>query len=400
VYVEPSYITTETEWRPIEESLEFISNPEVSSDPTATAFYDASSKIEGIVSSAEAISQYDETIPNVSEPYAGILAEEDEPESVIGGDGRAKITTTTSYPWRTIVKLYITAADSSTWIGSGAIIDGFHVLTAGHVAHMDTHGGWVSSIRVVPAMDNLADPYGEAWMTTMRSYTGWTVSQNKGHDWAVLTLDRNIGSYTGWMGRMTAGSGNSIYTGTINTAGYPSDLDSGVNMYFDAALGDGATSLKHYYWADTFGGQSGMPVWRYVSGSRYILTVHAYGRAGLDSNYGTRLNSDKYNRINTWLSDDAGSAPSDKADLEDRGLIYSSYTPGTVTPGTTSFTVNSDVRNRGTASSGGFYVYYYASTNTFISPIDYFLGSDYVSSISPFNYRDSSWTGVFPTSVP
>ncbi|KKM67041.1 hypothetical protein LCGC14_1475140 [marine sediment metagenome] len=399
-FTEPSYVTTETEWRPIEESLGFNSNTEESSDPTATAFYEASSKIERIVSSQEATSQYDETIPSVIEPYEGLMASEDFQEKIKGTDDRTRITPTTSYPWRTIVKLYVTAADSSTWIGSGAMIDSFHVLTAGHIAYMPANGGWVTSIRVVPAMDNLADPYGEAWMTTMRSYTGWTISQNHGHDWAVLTIDRNVGSYTGWMGRMTAGSGNSIYTQTINTAGYPGDLDSGNNMYFDANTGAGATSLNHYYWVDTMGGQSGSPVWRYVSGNRYILTVHAYGRDDPLSNYGTRLNSDKYNRINTWLSADAGSAPSDKADLEDRGLSYSGYTPGTVTPGVTSFTVWSDVRNRGTASSGGFYIYYYASINTFISPIDYFLGSDYISSISPFNYRDSSWTGVFPASVP
>ncbi|KKL91765.1 hypothetical protein LCGC14_1891420, partial [marine sediment metagenome] len=147
-------------------------------------------------------------------------------------------------------------------------------------------------------------------------------------------------------------------------------------------------------------GMSGGPVWRYVSGNRYIMTVHAYGRDGTDSNFGTRLNSDKYDRINTWLSADASSAPTDKPDLEDRGSSYSDYNINTVTPGVTSFNVYSDVRNKGTTSSGGFYIYYYASTNNVITTLDYFIGSDYVSSISAFGYSDSSWSGIFPSDIP
>ncbi|MHA2121504.1 MAG: carboxypeptidase regulatory-like domain-containing protein, partial [Promethearchaeota archaeon] len=226
----------------------------------------------------------------------------------------------------------------------------------------------------------------------------WTVSESGQHDWAVLTLDRNGGIYTGWMGRTTAGSSSSIYTDTMNIAGYPTDLSSGNRMYFHSEAGDGATSNNHYYWADTFGGMSGGPVWRYTGGNRYIMTVHAYGRGGTDSNYGTRLNSDKYDRIFTWLG--ADSAPTDRPDMEDRGSAWQSATSGTITAGVTSFTVSNDVRNVGTASTGGFWVHYYASTNNYISTSDYLIGSDYVSSVSAFNSGSASWTGTFPASIP
>ncbi|MFX1500296.1 MAG: carboxypeptidase regulatory-like domain-containing protein [Promethearchaeota archaeon] len=399
--IPPTYKRSLIDWRPIEESLDFSgSNSESTGDPTITASYDALTGEESTFFDQEFMPS-----SSVIESYEGILAEADsnlaeygdnsgDVESVIGSDGRVRITPTTSYPWRTIVKLYITAADSSLWVGSGAMIDAFHVLTAGHCAYLHDNGGWASSIEVVPAMDNLDDPIGNAWMTFMRSYTGWTADENPGHDWAVLTLDRNIGSYTGWMGRITAGSSSYIYDQTMNVAGYPTDLDGGDNMYWDSDSGDGATSLNHYYWADTYGGMSGGPVWRYVEGSRYIMTVHAYGREGTDSNYGTRLNQDKFDRIPTWLS--ADSAPTDYADLEDRGSAYSGYNLGTVYEGQ-NYEVWCDIINKGTASSGTFTVSFYASTNAQITTGDYFLGSDVVSSISPFNYRDSMWSGAFPS---
>ncbi|MFB3890015.1 MAG: CARDB domain-containing protein [Candidatus Bathyarchaeia archaeon] len=344
-------------------------------------------------------------------PYEG-LSPVVMPETVFPPDDRSLVSysTTVSYPWRTICKLYITAADGTGWIGSGSIVGpgqgghGYHLLTAGHCVYMHDHGGWISSMQVIPGYDGAQDqafeqtPYYSAWVTYMRTYTGWTDYADHRHDWAVCTLDRCVGDYTGWMGRITADPSNSIYTGILNTAGYPGDKDSGERMYFDSDYGRTANEYNHWYYMDTFGGQSGSPVWYYDGSSRYTATVHAYSDDGSGSNHGTRLNQDKFDRISTWLSSDT--PPTDKADLTDEGQSWSGFSPTTVTAGATSFNVWSDVRNFGTASSGGFYVAYYASTNTVISPSDYLIGTDYVSSIAPFAYADSDWTGVFPSSVP
>jgi hypothetical protein len=195
-----------------------------------------------------------------------------------------------------------------------------------------------------------------------------------------------------------------MYTGIFNCAGYPGDLSGGLCMYFDSDYGRTATEYNHWYYMDTAAGQSGMPVWAYyTSGSdpppgRYTATVHAYGDDGSGSNHGTRLNQDKFDRIPTWIDSDA--PPTDKADLIDDGQAWSGFTPTTVERGVTTLQVWCDVRNVGTAASGGFYVSYYASTNTTISTSDYLIATDYVSSISPFDYADSDWTGAFPSSVP
>ncbi len=256
-------------------------------------------------------------------------------KSVIGADGRVLITSVTTFPWRSVVKLYVRAADNTNWICSGEMIDAFHVMTAGHCAYLHDHGGWAASIRVVPGMDQTYWPYNYAWSNLTRTYTGWTVDEDWNHDWAVLRLDRNVGSFTGWMGRITAATGNAIYTETMNVAGYPGDLDGGARMYFDSDAGSTSTDNKHWYWADTAGGMSGGPVWRYVNPNRYIMTVHAYG-ADASGNSGTRLNQNKYDMINTWLGLDT--PPTDLADLVDDGNAYSGFSPSTVTRDVTGYT--------------------------------------------------------------
>jgi hypothetical protein len=190
-----------------------------------------------------------------------------------------------------------------------------------------------------------------------------------------------------------------MYTGIANTAGYPGDLSSAKRMYFDADFGRTANEYNHWYYMDTAGGQSGSPVWRLTGGNRYIMTVHAYGNDGSNSNHGTRLNSGKFNDISAWLA--ADSAPTSKADLVDDGEAYRGFTPTTVYAGTTSFAVWCDIRNQGTSSSGGFWVAYYASTNTIISTADYLIGYDYISNVSPWTYANSQWgSSTFPASIP
>ena len=323
-------------------------------------------------------------------------------EMVIPPDDRVGVSDTTVFPWITIVKLYIIAADGTQLTATGAIIDDFHVLTAGHCVWSHDYGdNWVQSIMVVPGLDGSYMPFYYAWKTNCKTYTGWVVNRDPDHDWAVITLDRNIGSWTGWMGRETH-SDLSWYSGTtFNTAGYPADLSSGLVMYFDADIADYATDYRLYYYMDTAGGQSGSPVWAYSStAGRRIVAIHAYGSSTINS--GTRLNQDKFDRIITWLDDDG--SITDYADLIDDGQYWSGFSSDNPNPAEVRagepFSVWNDVRNIGTEHSGSFTVCYYASTNDIISPSDYLIGTCSVSSISPFSWDDSDWSGPFPGSIP
>ncbi|MFW9819179.1 MAG: trypsin-like peptidase domain-containing protein [Candidatus Thorarchaeota archaeon] len=230
-------------------------------------------------------------------------------------DDRVRITDTSTYPWSTIVKLEITAADNSLFIGSGAIIDAYHVLTCGHCVYIHDNGGWVSKVGVIPGKAGPSKPFGVAFATYYRTYNEWIQSESPQHDWAVITLDRTIGNQTGWMGRKTAPPTDPIYTGTLHTAGYPGDLDYGEYMYYNSNFGDRADNYNHWFWMDTAGGQSGSPVWEEVNGSYYILTVNAYEyEFGVDANFGTRLNQDKFDQINMWIG--ADTPPSNPGGLD------------------------------------------------------------------------------------
>ena len=87
-------------------------------------------------------------------------------------------------------------------------------------------------------------------------------------------------------------------------------------------------------------------------------------------------------------------------DLYDDGEPFRSFTPQTVTPGVTSFTVSTRVRNGGGSSADAFDIDFYASTNTTISTADYLIGSDFISTIPAGGSATASWSGTFPSSIP
>ena len=101
------------------------------------------------------------------------LYEKSVSEVIIGTDERVRITPTTSFPWRSICALRITAQNGSRWIGTGFLVAPRTVITAGHCVFMHAQGGWAKSIEVVPGLDEAQRPYGSHVGTSFRSVTGW-----------------------------------------------------------------------------------------------------------------------------------------------------------------------------------------------------------------------------------
>ncbi|MFW9972983.1 MAG: CARDB domain-containing protein [Candidatus Odinarchaeota archaeon] len=316
--------------------------------------------------------------------------------TVFGNDDRMLITPTTAYPWGSIVKLHLAWGEYHTF-GSGVLIDKNHVLTAAHCVYSHTYGGWADSIKIVPGEDNGNEPYGHAWVENMRCYEDWIDHADRRHDFAVISLDRDIGQQIGWMEIYTTPPSSSIYSGGLNTAGYPSDLDNGLNMYWCYESGEYANEYNHWYWLDTAGGQSGSPIWIYNGVTRYILSVHAYGSIGSNGNYGTRINQVKFDCINNWLTADSTAA--NKPDLSIESNIHAGFNTTLVGAGLTDFKIWSTVRNIGTIQSNSFSISYYASTDTTISETDYLIGIDELSPLSPTDSVESQWVGTFPINI-
>jgi len=401
-------------YKPIESSLnlsKFADRPlDPLFNPTDTVEYDLRTKSEKVSSGKSSVST---PFLSIIEPFEGIVDENYMKERARGEekgtpktsyvfypDDRQQITDTTSFPWRSICKLYIEAQDGSQFVASGAILDDFHILTAGHCVYIHNAGGWVAELMVVPGMDGNFRPFGSAYATNLRAYTSWTESKMVEHDWAVVTLDRSIGKLTGWMGRQTEPFSSSIYTGNLSTAGYPGDLDLAENMYFVTDVGDLASEYNHWFWMDTYGGQSGAPVWRDDGSNQYILSIVAYeSREGLFANFGTRLNTDKFDQLNAWLAEDNSTVIEDKPDLLDR-TYYLGLSTTELVKNETEFEIYCDIANEGTAAASSFNVSFYVSDDSFITSYDYFLGKITIDDLDPYNSVTLNWSGVIPSEVP
>lgn len=335
-------------------------------------------------------------------------------EGVISNDDRNRIQNTNLFPYSAVVELQITTQTNKRYTCSGSIINesgkNHHVLTAGHCAYLHDEGGWAKSITVVPAADENVKPFYEAESTNVHTYTEWIQNEEPKFDFALLTLDRSVGNYTGAFGYGYKGEENSIYSdGSTHVAGYPGDKPPSTMWHDgDTGLGTieeyGISDRLHKYEMDTAGGMSGGPVWvhNYDGNDEYFqLTVHAYDNSGNGFNYGTRINPNKFNDLTNW-TDSAGTTvpPNDKPNLVDDGVQWANFTPQNVSS-TQSVEVFNDVRNIGTAQSECFNVTYYASNDTSISSTqDFKIGSTTTCNVTPFTSKDSKFSGSIPSTIP
>jgi hypothetical protein len=105
-----------------------------------------------------------------------------------------------------VVELEVTYPDHQTAVGTGAMIDCSHVLTAAHLLYSAKDGGYATSIEAIPAADGLGHPVGVAYGTYERVDPSW-LSYNPSHpgatsptveDIGLVTLNQPIGNSTGW----------------------------------------------------------------------------------------------------------------------------------------------------------------------------------------------------------
>lgn len=224
-----------------------------------------------------------------------------EAESIIGIDDRRQISPTTSFPWRANAQLLITAADNSSWIGTGWFVSPRTLITAGHVVCIKGSGvpgrdGWVRRIVVIPGRNGAAAPFGSATSSSFRSVTGWSVSGNHEFDYGAIILPTPLGNSTGWYGYGNYPDAQLVGQ-TANISGYPGDKPTGTQWY-DARRITAVSARKVYYDTDTMGGQSGSAVYRIINGGRFAVAVHAYG--GATANSGTRINAEVFSNITSW----------------------------------------------------------------------------------------------------
>lgn len=219
-------------------------------------------------------------------------------EVIIGTDDRIRIQATTTFPWRAICALKITAADGRLFIGTGWLIGPRTVMTAGHCVFMHDAGGWVRSIDVIAGCNDASRPYGTARGTAFRSVTGWTQSKNRNNDYGCIILpsQERLGDKTGYFG-FAVRDNNFLMSAALNLSGYPGDK-GGNQQWFMAQKAKSVSSRVITYEIDTMGGQSGSPVWVLQNGVRTAVGVHTNGASS--GNSATRIESNVFERMKGW----------------------------------------------------------------------------------------------------
>ena len=219
-------------------------------------------------------------------------------ERIHGRDDRVRVFGTRTFPWRTICKLEITAANGRRFGCTGSMIGPRVVLTNGHCVFLHDNGGWARSIRVIPGKNGSSEPFGSATSSHFHSVRGWTRDRSSNYDYAVIILPRNnqLGRRTGWMG-LARLSFFSLLGLRINSSGYPGDKPYGTQWWNSNNI-LAVTARRVYYRIDTYFGQSGSPNWRYKNGKRHIVAVHNTG--GSVMNGGVRVSKPVFNNLVNW----------------------------------------------------------------------------------------------------
>jgi glutamyl endopeptidase len=220
--------------------------------------------------------------------------------SVIGADGRIRVTATTSTPWRKIALITFNTPQGGS-ICTGWFVNQNTVITAGHCVHRGFGGqsGFYNylSYRVYPARNGSSRPFPTCTARDLFTNTTWAFNGTANYDYGAVKLNCSVGLQTGWFGYWSQSS--SLVGTSAIVAGYPGDKVFGTMWMMAGSIGR-ETARRVFYRMDTYGGQSGSPVFRNRAGCGWCsMAIHAYGASGSPlMNGGTRITPNVVNFIN------------------------------------------------------------------------------------------------------
>lgn len=251
-------------------------------------------------------------------------------ESVIGTDERTRILATELPPWRMICALRITSGFGLGFVGTGWFVGPRTIVTAGHCVHDSGQGGWASRIEVSPGRDGEEFPFGTVTATRFSTTDRWIENRDPDFDYGCIHLSEPLGHRTGWFGFAVLPQ-DELEGALVNISGYPGDkFPVGTQQWFHANRVLHVSERRVFYDVDTFGGQSGSPVWIYPDtepachakdtpgeAAPVAIGIHAYGIGGTPTSLGITANSapriipEVFDVIQGWIDADGGSGDGD-----------------------------------------------------------------------------------------
>jgi glutamyl endopeptidase len=246
----------------------------------------------------------DEALVDVAAASFGATARLTDPvvfEVVLGEDDRERVSRERMAlnPWRQICALRIVSQTGRTFVGTGWFIAPNVLATAGHCVFLQDEGGWAKSIRVIPAKHGATEPFG--FQTSMRfaSVDGWVKQRQRDFDYGVIFLDDAApGTRIGNFGVQVLDDAE-IKGIDAQISGYPADRDRATFQFFHLRPVLDVTATRLIYDIDTFGGQSGSPIWQETEENGLVAVgVHTTGT--VSSNSGTRITGDVMENLIRW----------------------------------------------------------------------------------------------------
>ena len=242
------------------------------------------------------------------------------PESVIGTDGRTRVTDTTVFPARAIGQIELTQ-NFGAFICTGWLIDKNTILTSGHCAY-DPDGGTgdiIESATFSAGRNRLANPYGTCDVYEVQSPIEWRRDGNPKYDYSVMQLGTNnggtittcdVGTTVGWFGMSWTAGADALTGAAATVQGYPGDKAFGTQWTMSGTIKK-STSQMLYYRMDTAGGQSGSPVFdpagAACGGTPCGMAIHSYGVGlagpGATANAGPRITQSRFASITAYAAE-------------------------------------------------------------------------------------------------
>ncbi len=223
------------------------------------------------------------------------------PESVINVDDRDRVADTSAYPNSAIGRLFV-GLDGAALQCTGFLVDASTVLTSGHCLHVggtSSQDDWATEVTFTPGQDVNQVPFGDCGFTELWTLPGWYDSQSEYHDLGIVQLDCDIGLETGWLGYFSRPGPKALNQLTTHVRGYPGDAFPQASMWTDKGRVWFTQANMIFYRNDTFGGQSGSPIfqWGKYCDGPCAMGVHGYGTGHLPgtphmgNNHGVRIST-------------------------------------------------------------------------------------------------------------
>lgn len=221
-------------------------------------------------------------------------------ETVCGTDTRYRVMQANTAPYYYAAHLRI-SFDEGDYVGSAFPIlrsDKYIVFaTSGHCVY--ANGRFANSIQLSPARNANDKPYGTFVVhgSELRASNGWKAggSQQSQHDYGALLIsaDSNIAGIL----EPTVLSDSDLTNRVVNDCGYPADMPY-ATMWWCGGPVTGVEPLMIRYMADTYGGQSGSPIYTWCDDNVLrAVAIHGYGGC---PNGAVRFTQEVYDDFVAW----------------------------------------------------------------------------------------------------